>query len=267
MKIVGKIFVVTGAGGGIGGELVLGLLAGGAKVIGLDIDKTGLSHIKERAGQDNDNLTTHHLDVTDNPAVQHFASLVIKESGPVDAIINCAGVIQPFVKIDQLELEDIDRVMDINFYGTLYMVKAFLPHLLERPDAYIVNVSSMGGFLPIPGQSVYGASKAAVKLFTEALYAELMDTSVNVSIVLPGATKTNISRNSGVVVRQQTGSKKQIKMLSPQNAANQIIRGIEKNKMQIFTGTDSRLMSLVCRISPVFAVRLIEKQMHSLISR
>src|SRR5690606_11676546 len=92
----------------------------------------------------------------------------------------------------------IDRVMNVNFYGTLYMTKAFLPHFLERKEAHIVNLSSMGGFLPVPGQSVYGASKAAIKILTEGLYAELLETPVNVSVVFPGATNTNITKNSDV---------------------------------------------------------------------
>ncbi|WP_252629481.1 SDR family oxidoreductase, partial [Enterobacter sp. JH539] len=90
--------------------------------------------------------------------------------------INNAGIIQPFVKIDQLGYEVVERVFNVNFYGTLYMTKTFLPHLLTRPEAHIVNVSSMGGFLPVPGQTIYGASKAAVKLFTEGLHSELADT-------------------------------------------------------------------------------------------
>ena len=78
-----------------------------------------------------------------------------------------------------MEHDDIERVLNYNFYGQIYMTKAFLPYLLERPEAHIVNVSSMGGFFPVPGQILYGASKAAVKLFTEGLYAELIETNVD----------------------------------------------------------------------------------------
>jgi short-subunit dehydrogenase len=75
--------------------------------------------------------------------------------------------------VNELGYEAIERVMNVNFYGTLYMTKTFLPHLLTRPEAHVVNVSSMGGFLPVPGQVIYGASKAAVKLLTEGLHSEL----------------------------------------------------------------------------------------------
>ena len=87
----------------------------------------------------------------------------------------------------------IERVLDVNLQGTLNMVTAFLPLLLERPEAHIANVSSMGGFFPFPGQTVYGASKAAVKLLTEGLYAELLDSQVRVSVIMPGAVSTSIS--------------------------------------------------------------------------
>lgn len=155
--------------------------------------------------------------------------------------------------------------MNVNFYGTLYMTKAFLPHLLERPEAYIVNVSSMGGFLPVPGQSIYGASKAAVKLFTEGLYAELLDTNVHVSVVFPGATKTHITENSGVKAPTMPGRGQSFQMLSAANAAAIIVTGIEKNSPQIFTGKDSRLMNRLYRINPIYATKLIAKQMKALL--
>ncbi len=158
--------------------------------------------------------------------------------------------------------------MNVNFFGTLYMTKAFLPELLKRPEGYIVNVSSMGGFLPVPGQSIYGASKAAVKLMTEGLYAELLDTNVHVSVVFPGATQTHISENSGV--KGPTGAEadqaaKKFQMLSASESARIIIDGIEKNKPQIFTGNDSNFMNLLYRLNPVYATNFIAKQMKSLL--
>jgi len=78
------------------------------------------------------------------------------------------------------------------------MTKAFLPFFLKRSEAHVVNISSMGGFIPFPGQTIYGAAKAAVKIFTEGLYAELKDSNVNVTVVHPGAIATNITTNSGL---------------------------------------------------------------------
>ena len=165
-------------------------------------------------------------------------------------------------------VEDIDRVMDVNFYGTLYMTKAFLPHLLKRPEAHLANVSSMGGFLPVPGQSIYGASKAAVKLFTEGLYSELQNTDVGVTIIFPGAIGTNIADNSGVTREQDAepgGEEIGIDPLPPEKAAQQIIQAIEKNRFRALVGSDARLMDFLYRLAPRRAAKFIFKQMESLL--
>lgn len=263
MNIQNKVFVVTGAGGGIAGELVRALLAKKAKVVGVDLKKEGLNALEKSVSSER--LSTIAVDITDRDAVAKLPEKVVKQFGKVDAVVNCAGIIQPFVKVNDLDFSVAERVMNVNFYGTLNMVKAFLPYLLKRKEAYIVNVSSMGGFLPVPGQSIYGASKAAVKLMTEGLYAELLNTNVHVSVVFPGATNTNISQNSGVnapVSAEQAGS---IKMLPASKAAEIIVAGIEKNKPQIFTGSDSKLMNKLYRLNPVAATKLIADQMKSLL--
>ena len=125
--------------------------------------------------------------ITNREAVEQVAEEAVQLFGAVDGIINNAGIIQDFVSVNEMEYRTIERVMNINFYGTLYMVKSFLPHLLTRPQAHIVNVSSMGAFAPVPGQTFYGASKAAVRALTEGLMTELMDTHVEVSEVFPEA--------------------------------------------------------------------------------
>lgn len=268
MKVHDKTFVVTGAGAGIGRELVLELLSRGARVAAVDLRNEGLQDTKEKAGEQSAALSTHALDISDKEAVYQLPEAIVAAHGAIDGVINCAGIIQPFVKVNDLEYDAIERVINVNFYGTLYVTKAFLPHLLERSEAYVANVSSMGGFLPVPGQSVYGASKAAVKLLTEGLYAELLDSPVRVSIVYPGATKTDITKNSDVKTGSsaESDSKKSgVKMLSPQKAAQIIIDGMEKNKPQIFTGSDSKLMNKLYRLNPVSATKLIAKKMKSLL--
>jgi short-subunit dehydrogenase len=148
------------------------------------------------------------------------------------------------------------------------MVKAFLPHLLERPVAHIANVSSMGGFLPVPGQTIYGASKAAVKLMTEGLYAELLDTNVGVSVVFPGAVATEITSNSGVEIPGGIPSEEEMRArtTSPKAAATIILDGISEGQLQIFVGRDSRMMNVLNRVSPKRSTHLIYKQMKDLLS-
>ena len=226
MNVQNKVIVVTGAGGGIGGELVRELLRRGAQVAAVDLRQEGLDALQGAVGA-SEKLSAHALDITDREAVAALPAQVIAAHGQVDGLINCAGIIQPFVKAQDLDFAAIERVMNINFYGTLTMTKAFLPELLQRPEAHLVNVSSMGGFLPVPGQSIYGASKAAVKLMTEALYAELPDTPVRVSVVFPGGTQTDITKNSGVQAPHVDAGAKGYKMLSAAEAARLMVNGME----------------------------------------
>jgi NADP-dependent 3-hydroxy acid dehydrogenase YdfG len=146
MKVQNKVIVVTGGGSGMGRELVLNLLSKSAKVVAIDINETSLQETVALAGVNKVSLSTFIVDITDRAAVEGLLKNVVDQLGFVDGIINNAGIIQPFVKVNKLGYETIERVMNVNFYGTLYMTKTFLPHLLTRPEAHIVNVSSMGGF-------------------------------------------------------------------------------------------------------------------------
>lgn len=267
MRMRDKIVVVTGGGAGIGRELVINLLARGARVAAVDISDTGLQETTSIVGTLRDRLSTHVVNVADKAAVEALPAEVIEHHGAVDGVINNAGVIQPFVPVKDLEDAAIERVMDINFYGVLYMTRAFLPHLLQRPTAHIVNVSSMGGFLPVPGQSVYGASKAAVKLLTEALHSELAETNVRVTVVFPGAIGTDIAANSGIDMdRAQSDGAPSITPLPADKAAEIIIDAVEKDSYRVRVGRDARLMDYLYRLSPKFAANFIYKQMRSLLN-
>jgi len=268
MKVQNKVIVVTGGGNGMGREVVLNLLAKGARVAAVDISESALRATAALAGNPGDTLSTHVVDITNKDAVAALPEQVIALHGAVDGLINNAGIIQPFVRVNDLDEAAIDRVMNVNFYGTLYMVKAFLPHLLKRPEAHIANVSSMGGFLPVPGQSVYGASKAAVKLLTEGLHSELLNTNVRVTVIFPGAIGTNIAANSGVGIGQPATTEEQsraAKTLAPSKAAEIIVDGIEKNSYRVLVGSDAKMMDFLSRLSPQRAANFIFKQMQSLL--
>ena len=266
MKVHNKIVVVTGGGNGVGRELVLNLLARGAHVAAVDISNSALEETVQLSGDKKDKITTHVVNITDKGSVEALPDQIISQHGAVDGLINNAGIIQPFVRLKDLEYEAIERVMNVNFYGTLYMTKAFLPHLLRRPEAHITNISSMGGFLPVPGQTIYGASKAAVKLLTEGLNSELLHTNVRVTVVFPGAIGTNIAANSGVGASLDMESgQRTIKMLAPDKAAQIILDGIEQNRYRILVGSDAAFMDFIYRVSPRRAARFIYQQMKSLL--
>jgi short-subunit dehydrogenase len=266
MELANKAIVVTGGGNGIGRQVVLELIRRHARVAAVDIREESLA---ETAGlvDAGERLATVAVDITDRAAVEELPERVIAAHGAVDGLINVAGIIQPFVKLNDLEYEVIERVINVNLYGTINMVKAFLPHLLERPVAHIANVSSMGGFLPVPGQTIYGASKAAVKLLTEGLYAELIDTNVGVSVVFPGAVATEITANSGVdMPSMDSVDRDSYRTTSPEDAAKIILDGIEEDDFQIFVGRDARTMNLLNRVSPRRSTHLIYRQMKDLLS-
>ncbi|QRK06258.1 SDR family oxidoreductase [Archangium violaceum] len=270
MKVQNKVVVVTGGGNGMGRELVLALLSKGASVAAVDINASALEETLSLAGIHRAKLATYVANVTDRAAVEALPGQVISRFGTVDGIINNAGVIQPFVRLKDLDYAAIDRVMNVNLFGTLYMTKAFLPHLLARPEAHITNISSMGGFLPVPGQTIYGAAKAGVKLLTEGLNSELLGTNVRVTVVFPGAIGTNIAVNSGVMDSLQAmGDLKESshKMLAPDKAARIIIDGIENNRYRVLVGADARFMDAVYRLNPQRAARFIYNQMSALLPK
>jgi short-subunit dehydrogenase len=267
MKIYDKNIIVTGAANGIGRELVHVLLRKGAHVLALDINQQALAELNNVVDPDyKKKLTPYAVDVTDLREIEVLRDQIVSQFNQIDGLINNAGIIQPFVKLHELAYRDIDRVMEVNFQGCLFMTKAFLPYLLKSPSAHLINTSSMGGFLPVPGQAIYGAAKAAVKLMTEGLIEELKNTNVKVSVVYPGAVGTNIMKNSGLTAApEMETSGKSAMILTPQKAAQQIIKGIEKDKTRIFVGKDSKIMNLIYRLNAGFASNLVGKQMTKLI--
>lgn len=269
MQIESKVFIVTGGGSGLGRKLVLNLLAKGAKIAAVDFRESGLKKTTDLAKNLASNLSTHHLDVADRKAVEKLPQEIIKIHGQIDGIINNAGIIQPFVTINELDFDNIEHIINVNFYGSLNFIKVFLPYLLKRPEAKIVNISSMGGFFPFPGQSIYGASKAALKLMTEGLYAELLGTSIGVMIVLPGAINTDIAVNSGVKIKNLSNSNKQknsIPTLDPDIASEIIIKAMKANKLYLYLGKDSKFMNLFYKLAPKIAIKFISKKMNYLIN-
>lgn len=268
MKIQGKTFLVTGGGNGIGREVALQLLAGGARVAALDLSQEGLDQTAALANSDK--LSIHQVDIADLTQVASSKVQVNSFHGPVDAVINVAGIIQPFVRVNELDFEQIKKVMDVNFYGLLHVTKTYLPELISRPVAHIANVSSMGGFVPIPGQSIYGASKAAVKLLTEGLYSELQGTGVGVTTIFPGAIGTNIALNSGIMtkeqIKQMAASAGPARMTtSVEVAGKAIIDGIERKKFHVLVGQDAKTIYFLSRLMPERAANLIYKNMKDLL--
>ena len=141
--------------------------------------------------------------------------------------------------------------------------------LLERREASLVNVSSMGALVPVPGQSMYGASKAAVKLLTEGLYAELHGTSVAVTVVFPGGVATNILGNSGVSIPALGAKADAMKIEADQPRrcrSRYIIEAIEKGSYRVRIGRDAHRLDRLSRLMPQRATALVANRMKALLN-
>jgi len=263
MDIAGKVFVVTGAGNGIGREVALNLLSRGARVAGLDIKADWLAETQTLAGAHASSFKAFEIDVTDRTKVLTLPQKVEKELGSADALLNVAGIIQPFVRVNDVDFEAIDRVINVNLHGPINLIKAFLPGLLMRPEANLTNVSSMGSYAPVPGQTIYGASKAAINLLSEGLRSELMETHVHVTVVYPGAIGTNIAGNSGLDMSGAGESTR--KVVKPADAGRIIVDAIAQNKKRILIGQDATFMWRANRFSPDTAAGLIYRGMKDLL--
>jgi short-subunit dehydrogenase len=264
MRAADKVIVVTGAGSGMGRATALELLRRGARVAAVDRNETTLAETAALAVERPDAIATFGVDITDRAAVDALPGAVVERFGAVDGVINMAGIIQPFVRLNDLDDATIERVFAVNWWGTLHLTRAFLPLLLQRPAGHVVNVSSMGGFLPVPGQTIYGASKAAVKLMTEGLHSELKDTAVRVTVVFPGAVATNITTNSGVSIPNVGGDRAR-KILSAEQAARLIVDGMEHDRYRVMVGSDAKMMDRLYRLTPRRAAGFIANQMKDLL--
>ena len=259
MQINKKNIIITGAASGLGKELTRQMLKKGAHVAALDINEENLENLKQELNSKR--LRTYKVDMGSTESIKAFTEEYRKEFD-VDIIINNAGIIQPFVKVESLEDSTIDKVMNVNFFGPVNLIRYLMKDLTkDRKKQYIVNISSMGGFFPFPGQTIYGASKAALKIFTEGLYAELEKTNVKVLIVLPGAMNTNITKNSNVEINT-TKEESNFKLLEADIAACKIIEAIEKDKFKLFLGQDSKFLKLLYKINSKWAISFINKKMN-----
>lgn len=262
MQIAGKKFIVTGAGNGMGREVTLELIRRGASVVGIDVNEQFLRETEAFAGNDVDRFRTFRLDISDRNAVIEFAN----HHTDLDGLVNVAGIIQPFVRVEQLKSEQIDRVMYVNFFGPLNLIHAFLPALKSRPQAHILNVSSMGSYAPVPGQTIYGASKAALNLLTEGLRSELSETNVKLTLVWPGAIGTNIASNSGISMSSESSADApKMKMVSAADAGRAMVDAMARDKKRIYIGQDAKMLGRIAQFSTDTAAKLIYKNLKHLL--
>ncbi|MES2193696.1 MAG: SDR family oxidoreductase [Pseudomonadota bacterium] len=258
--IPGSAAAVTGAASGIGRALALELAARGCDLALADRDEAGLATLAaEIAKTLQRKVTTHTVDVGVPAQIKVFAQAAIAAHPSLNIVINNAGValMGMFDEVDQAQME---WLFNINFWGVVHGTRAFLPHLSKRPEAHIVNLSSIFGIIAPPGQTAYAAAKFAVRGFSESLRHELAmaNSPVRLSVVHPGGVATSIARNSrpGVGMTDNARRAESIERFdamaktTPAAAALRIITGIEKNQPRILIGNDARYLDLLQRFRP-----------------
>ena len=264
----GKVIVVTGAGSGIGRAAARAFSREGARLALVDWNDEALQ--ATAASLDGETLA-QGFSVAERPAWEQFREAVIERFGTVDGILNNAGIAHEAVALEHVEAADFERVMDVNFRGTLHGTQVFLSDLQGRPEAFVANVSSIYGVTAVGLQSAYCASKFAVRGLTESLRmeAEAFHPNLHVATIFPGGIATDIARNA-IAAGSRTADERETDMgefsknlvTTPERAAETILKGLRKRRARILIGTDARVMDWMARLRAAGYTRTILGQMR-----
>jgi len=266
VKLKDKNCVITGAASGIGRCLALGLAKEGMNLFMADIQTENLEKVKQEIEKEGVRVFTARCDVAKYGDFENLAGEVYARLGEVDLLINNAGIAGGGF-VESIELEEWKRVFDVNLWGIIHSLKAFLPRMLQRGSGHIVNVGSGAGVVGIPHHIPYIASKFAVVGISEALYSELNSRGIKVSVICPTKVKTSIMDRTNIAVLPGvvSGSQEEFDRkagefrkafekryfkhaLAPEEVAGKYIRGIKKEKLYIF---DSRTVPLAMLVKAV----------------
>jgi NADP-dependent 3-hydroxy acid dehydrogenase YdfG len=270
-SFAGKVAMITGAGSGMGRYLAILLAQEGADVCVCDVNNETLSKTVDMLRQYNASVSSHLLDIADKDSIEALPQKIIDYHGKIDLVFNNAGVTAGS-HFQNMQEDNWNWVIDINFKGVINSTRAFIPYLVKRPEAAIINTSSIFAMVAVPGQTAYHASKFAVRGFTESLALEMKQTNPNLQIhcVHPGHIGTNIAatarmsdedfndRQTRSSLFTKNAPKNQQEMgelfreggMHPSKAAKIILDGVKKNKTRIFIGLDAKLMDLSQRLFP-----------------
>jgi NADP-dependent 3-hydroxy acid dehydrogenase YdfG len=250
----GKVAVITGAGSGIGRALALNLAKKGTKLALSDIDPEGLAETVRLAEALGAEVKADLLNVAEREELLSYAEDVVGHFGKVNQVYNNAGIAH-HGDVEKTEFKDIERIMDVDFWGVVNGTKAFLPHVIASGDGHIVNISSLFGLIAVPGQSAYNAAKFAVRGFTEALRQEMLVAGhpVKVTCVHPGGIKTAVARSATVCDGHdaQTVAEffdRRLALHSPEMAAETIVDGVRKGRARAVIGWEAKALDALARV-------------------
>jgi short-subunit dehydrogenase len=255
----GGVAVITGAASGIGAALALNLARRGMHLALVDLNAIGLASVAAQATANGVTVSTHAMDVADHAAVAALPAAVLATHGRVTVLVNNAGVALGGL-FEQVDADDFDWLMAINFGATVRLTRAFLPVLAREGAAQLVNVSSIFGIIAPPAQTAYSASKFAVRGFSESLRHELemAGSPVGVTLVHPGGVRTAISENARLAkgldaadIARERANWRSLLALAPAAAAEIIATGLVRRAPRVLVGKDAQGAALVQRLFPV----------------
>ena len=254
--IYGKTVLITGASSGLGRALAVHLIREqNCKVIGIGQSEEKMKSLKEELTYLRDEFDYRIFDISIEENWKLFAHELLAENVKVDLLINNAGMLLPFDKSVNYTEEQVHRCMDVNFHGCRYAINAMLPILRKSTMAGIVNISSSDALAAIIGTSIYSASKAALKSYTEVLIAEL-GREMYIGYVCPGFIQTDIFRNQYV-----TSDSRIIRLFSSKadKMAKKIVGKMVKQKSRMIVGKDAKFMNFTSKFFPVAGLKFYEQ--------
>jgi len=258
-----KVAVITGAGGGVGSALARELADRDCHLALVDISEAALAKTASALAGTGVNISTHVTDITAKAQMEALPGAVIAEHGKVNILVNNAGITYQ-KSFATHTIEDWEKITNINWWGVLYGCHYFLDALTEADGAHIVNLSSMSAFVGLPGQTSYCATKGAVKLLSEAMWAEMEKLDIGVTSVHPGAIKTEmiqatLQNSDDVEAATRNYELAQRIGVTAEHVAQRIVRAIEKNQMRIRVGKDAVLLDILKRWFPIGVQKLLRK--------
>jgi NAD(P)-dependent dehydrogenase (short-subunit alcohol dehydrogenase family) len=265
-RVHGKVAVVTGGGSGIGRATCEALAGQGATVAVCDVRPEAAAETVEKITAGGGRATVHGVDVSSEEQMRALVADVLDQHHVVDIVVNNAGISTAPAPTAETDLAIFHKVLDVNLWGTIHGSRLFLPHLLERSEANLVNVCSFAGLMGMTGMSPYNISKFGVRGLTESLQIELAPTALTVTLVCPGGTKTSIMTNSPVIPDSQRDALQRSlsdskSSATPEDVAKGIMTGILRNKTRVMVGIDTKILDKLTRHLPGAYPKLMHKQL------
>ena len=258
---VGQIVWVTGASSGIGKATALGWAQRGATVILSSRRSEALEAVRAEAAADAQaRMHVVPLDLSKADEIPAIVDAVIAEHRAVDIMVHCGGISQRSRVIDT-DLAVDRRVMEIDYFGTVALTKALLPHFVARKKGHFAAVTSLMGLFSSPLRSGYCGAKHALHGFFESLRAEHHEDGIQVTMVCPGFIRTEISRNAVVGDGSQQGTmdEKTGQGLSPEECASRLIKAVERQKAIVLIGKTEIFGAYIARFFPALLRRIVRK--------